>query len=322
MVRETDSELLTDPKDVDVGSLLYIDPGNISSRERHGALWHKMLSTVRGLSIPFEVQYETFFELGYWKDIIEALRVSGLRLSLHSPIHKRDICHPDALTREWSIEETKQTMVLAHRIGASVLVHHLTPQDHTSSRESQLELGVDAFRQITEFKHQHGYRFKTLVETLEYPKWPSNIQETLAILPTLQDIDSDVGLCVDVAHLWHNAVSLRPDANQFIDFPHKLSKFLTIADTVAPIERIHFGGAYIQTNREEIHQTHAVPQLEPPVNFQGIWMHVGPVATVLKEFVQEKQLKNETVDVILEIHQPLQTQLESVDIVRTIFNSL
>jgi len=334
MVREIENEpsVLT----VCVGTTLYADPPEYPDEERHNLAWRGLFSTIPAESgAPLEIQYEFRYETRFWKVLPQLLNGLQAKISLHAPIKARDIASSDETLRKYSIEETKKAMQLAHELSSTIFVLHLTPQDQGEERDEQLKRGFASFETLTRYKSEMGFVFPTALETLEYPKWPSNLEETIHVLERALRIDPDVEFCIDVAHLWHNLVSLRPDGNPGIDFPTYLQGYIEEVDRLVPVKRFHIGQAYVQEEGEEIlHETHAIPGLlrggdltantrlaldYAPTGFQGLWLNINSTLRVVHDFAQGK-INSQDIppDVILEIKDPrAEVQLRIKDIIQS-----
>jgi endonuclease IV len=309
----------TEPKtsQPDVGFTSYIYPFDIPDKECHDRKWEKLIGSTVATG-PVELQYEPYFDTDYWKSIRSIVSSIETGLSVHAPTQDRDIASEDDTKRAWSLQEYKSAMDLTDTIRGSFMILHLTPQDDMENREEQLERGLESFRELTEYKNKKGYGFKVLIETLEYPKWPSDIKETEDVLKIVKKIDPEVGFCVDVAHLWHNVTSLHPDI-QGNNFPEYLGAYLETVEKISSVERIHLGGAFVQEEENgHLHETHRFPGLPPdtelapdtplifngkPEGFQGKWMEINPVLKVISKFSRQKcERKGEKPDIIVEIH--------------------
>ena len=317
MMKELDKELEPVTYIPEVGFTSYVDPSSVGSQEEHDKKWSQLAGSTNTTG-PLEIQYELPFDKEYWQSMASITSTLGTSLSVHAPIHDRDTACEDVQKREWSVEENMRSMDLANSIGAKVFILHLTPQDDFENREAQIERGLESFRELIQYKKAMGFGFKVLLETLEYPKWPSDIEETQDILEKAKAIDPEVGFCVDVAHLWHNVTTLHPNV-QGNDFPAYLRNYLEAVEKISSVNRIHLGGAFVEETENGLsHETHRFPGLPPdieldedtvlffddkPEGFQGKWMEIDPVLRVISEFSREKyESEGEKPDIVVEIH--------------------
>ena len=329
MTKEVKQEHEPIPKPISIGCTLFREPLDCSNRGEHLLAWQQLIDPLKGnKDTPFEIQYEPYYETGYWQDIVGLLNTNLPNLSVHSPIRCRDIASENASDYKFAVTETCRAMDLAHALNSQVFVLHLTPHDNWEKRQEQLERGLESLAELTDYKNKNGYGFQTLLETLEWPKSPSNLTETVSVLQRAKYIDPHIGFCVDVAHLWHNLVWLSPEADRNVNFPEKLREYLNTTEKVAPIRRFHIGGSYIDLSRNGgVHQTHGVPgqynahnpgQLyydSPPPDFNGIWMPVNDVSAEIKKFINKKGGRSglKDTDIILEIHEvDMETQINGV----------
>lgn len=319
-----------------VGCTLFREPSDWQSQDEHYNAWHDLVSQMNTQDIPLEIQYESYYETGYWQNIIELLKTNISKPSVHAPIKGRDIASGVETIKNFSVNETRKAMDFADLLNSPVFVLHLTPQDDWGNRDKQLEIGLRSFNELTEYKTKKGYRFQTLLETLEFPKWPSSEGETIMVLREAKSIDPNVGFCVDIPHLWHNLVWLSPKADRNIDFPKKLREYLKTIQQLVPIKRFHFAGAYVEfSEKGEIHQTHGIPGYYhpeslnlyynlPPADFNGVWMPINESLLEIKHFLEKYDPTDKSnLDIILEIHETnMDKQNNSVKFITSEFKTV
>lgn len=306
----------------EVGCVLFVEPGEIRDQATHDSAWSELATMAERADLPMELQNEFEYGVGWYRSLPKILGKIHEEISVHGPIRNRDIASADTELRRWSLEENKRALDLAAALQSESFVLHMTPQDDFADRNGQRQRAMDAFTDLARYALEKRYDgLEIAIETLEFPKWPSDWQEARDALFEIGQIYPHVTHCLDVVHLWHNWVSLDPKTDEIRDFSVYLHQYLAGVSGSAPITRFHFGGAYIERrNEEERHETHAVPGLtpgeeftgnnnlyfgSPPPGFTGRWLEIDPVLRMITEFTQ-KQYKwhKDRVDIILEIHHP------------------
>lgn len=292
----TDKKEILDAKQHKVNFCLYCEPNNMLTQEEHDRRWAMAAQTTpSGQKV--ELQYEPVLETQYWRSLPQMLmgKVDGV----HAPTKGRDIAGLNDQLRTWSVRETEGAMDMANELKANYFVVHLTPQDDFCDRNSQLERGMRSLEDLAEYRRKKGYTTKILLETLEYPKWPADIDETISVVGDVKKFIPDLGFCLDVGHLWHNLNSLLPSRKPF-DFKKELDSYIKKTSRYVGIDVVHLVGAYVEKeNGNEIHATHAIPGLSPrngfsvdskmyykdaPPDFKGDWMNIDTVLSSIKKY--------------------------------------
>ena len=319
---------------VHVGYSLFVHPQLTSTKPEHDTQWISLLANVKrnapiGTPSHYEVQYEQPYQTGFWRELVDpvrSLRGNDVTIGLHSPsinptIH--DLGNEDRDIRNRAVAETVEALQFASASGCNDYVLHLTPFDDfggVTARVAQFDRAMNSLRMIADaVGGDPGVR--VLVENLEYPKWPSTTDETVAIMAMIRDekLFADSGVCLDFAHLWHNIVSLLPHVDDRTQFLRDATQFVRTVSDVSPIYRIHLAGAFINYEGDD-HQTHAVPGKNPldafdsaryfdgaPDGFHGLWMRVDDALRASAEITNPAQ----DLSFVIEAHSPELGELQA-----------
>jgi len=247
------------------------------------------------------------------------LRNYNSKIIVHGPTQKRDIASVDDQLLSRSLAENKKALDLTAALGAEAMILHITPQDDFDLRLAQLDRAISSFTKLSEYIKERNYPVSLMLENLEYPKWPADTKEAVDLLKHLREIHPNLTSCVDLAHLWHNHTALMPGINYSSqNFPDILIDYIVEVNSIAPIRRFHFAGAFVD-KKNDIHQTHGAPELNG--TFQSTeFLEIMPIIESLKimdEFIKMQTLNGEpTADIILEMHIAHQEQEQALNTIK------
>lgn len=293
-----------------VGLVAYIDPQEIVTQEKHDKAWRELLTKWRNLD-SLEIQYEHDYLKDWWLSLPAMLKDYNSKIIVHGPTQTTDLAATDDRLRVRSLAENKKALDLSATLGTEAMILHLTAKDDFISRIAQLERAIDSFIELSKYIKERKYPVSLMVENLEYPKWPADTKEAVDLLKYLKQIHPNLTSCVDLAHLWHNHAALMPGINYAAnDFPDILIDYIVEINSIAPIRRFHFAGAYFD-KENDIHQTHSAPVLTSRFK-NNEFMDVMPVIESIKimdEFIKMQiENKEPAADIILEMHIAKQEQ--------------
>lgn len=304
--------------ETNLGLAAYINPQEIFNQKAHDKAWQQLLTNWQNLDC-LEIQYENNYLKNWWLTLPAMLKNYKSKIIVHGPTQKRDIANVDDQLRSKSLEENKRALDLTAKLGAEAMILHITPQDDFNLRISQLGRAISSFTELSEYIDENNYPVSLMLENLEYPKWPADTKEAVDLLKYLKKIHPKLTSCVDLAHLWHNHAALMPGINYSAqDFPDVLIDYIVEIDSIAPIGRFHFAGAFVD-KKNDIHQTHGAPELNG--KFQNTEsFYIMPIVESLKimdEFIK-MQIKNRepNADIILEMHLAHQEQEQILETIK------
>lgn len=270
--------------------------------------WKKYLLQYNGYPIELQVEHLTDRRI---KLIAEAVKETSAQVvGIHQATIKQDpIKNPEKC---W--HKTKLGMDLAQQLGVEYFVFHLTIQDDNKDRDAQRKQAIIFFEQINDYHSFQKHTYSLALENLEYPKHPASNNEILDIMQELVEIHPNLGFIFDLAHYWHNRLSLLPDAKiTEEDFYEELKKILTdfITKSTYALMGFHIGQAYI--NGED-HQTHELPgnlkgtyrednDFSKPEEFSGEWLDVKRALFIIAEVCHQNQIPLASLLYILEVHE-------------------
>jgi len=301
-----------------LGLAAYINPQEIFNQEAHDQAWKKLLKNWQNLDC-LEIQYEHDYLKNWWLSLPTMLRNYNSKIIVHGPTQKRDIASVDDQLLSRSLAENKKALDLTAALGAEAMILHITPQDDFDLRLAQLDRAFSSFTKLSEYIKERNYPVSLMLENLEYPKWPADTKEAVDLLKHLREIHPNLTSCVDLAHLWHNHTALMPGINYSSqNFPDILIDYIVEVNSIAPIRRFHFAGAFVD-KKNDIHQTHGAPELNG--TFQSTeFLEIMPIIESLKimdEFIKMQTLNGEpTADIILEMHIAHQEQEQALNTIK------
>lgn len=291
-------------KKTNLGLAAYIEPQEISNQATHDRAWSQLLNSWQNLDC-LEIQYEHDYLKNWWISLPEMLKDYQSKIIVHGPTQQRDIATIDSQLRTRSLNENKKALDLATAIGAQAMILHITPQDDFLLRIPQLDRAIDSFAQLSQYIEDKNYPISLMLENLEYPKWPADTKEAVDLLKYLKQIHPNLTSCVDLAHLWHNHAALMPGINYATsDFPDILIDYIVEVNSIAPIRRFHFAGAYVD-RENDIHETHGAPELNGRFQKSEFFdfMPITQSLKIVDQFIKMQIKNNEAIaDVILEMH--------------------
>ncbi len=225
--------------------------------------WSELAGNLEGIGIELQP------ELYYLTDLPEGLIFHSRHpfIGVHQPCHGRDVLSPDIHKASASRHDTETAMAIANNIGAEYFVIHPVQIDNWVQRVEQRQVATQYVKEVIEHKKQKGYSFKLCVENLEYPKYPSTLEEMITLLSDINTSESpEITLLFDVAHHWHNVVHLFHQIPGFelVTDEHYydvlLNDLTVLTHRFGPeiIEGFHIAQAYIEG---QIHNTHGLPGL-------------------------------------------------------------
>ncbi len=291
-------------KKTNLGLAAYIEPQEINNQSTHDKAWRQLLNSWQNLD-SLEIQYEHDYLKNWWISLPAMLKNYQSPIIVHGPTQKRDIATLDDQLRTRSLAENKKALDLSAALGAQAMILHITPQDDFQLRIPQLDRAIASFSELSQYIEENHYPVSLMLENLEYPKWPADTKEAVDLLKYLKVIHPNLTACVDLAHLWHNHAALMPGANYIEqDFPEVLIDYIVEVNSIAPIRRFHFAGAYVD-KENDIHETHGTPELNGRFkNSQFIdFMPITQSLKIMDEFIKTQIKNNEpAADIILEMH--------------------
>lgn len=287
---------------------------DLDTRDPSVDAWIDRLNAVTGMKV---VELQPELGVGFVADErIRRLLADKVVVGVHQPCHGLDWLADGTELAERSFDKTVEAMALAETVwqikggeGRVYLVVHLVQQDNWSelqgavdieeARRQRVNRAIDKMHRLCEVYLYRGYGFKLAVEfELEYPKSPAGRGETVWVANELLRRGVDVGFVFDVAHWFHNRVSLlpareRPDGG----WPEIMAKELMEFEEYFPdrVVAVHLAQAYVTA--EGRHETHGMPGLWPdgnldlflqqdqmviPDGFRGDWLDMGRVLEELR----------------------------------------
>lgn len=129
------------------------------------------------------------------KDIGEANKTAGLRLSIHAPYYI-NLCSEDAQKRTDSVKRILETCERAHHIGATKVIFHpgyygkLTKEETFQTMKSSVEDMMKTIR-------ANGWKAELAPETTGRLTQFGSLEETLEMSK-----QTGCSLCVDIAHIY------------------------------------------------------------------------------------------------------------------------
>lgn len=297
-----------------LGLASYISPQTVCSQKEHDQQWQALLDDWHYLEC-LEIQYEHDYRNNWWQSLPAMLQHYAGKIIVHGPTKKRDLASIDQQLRSQSVLENKLALDFATQIGAESMILHITPQDDFNSRLKQLDRAMLSATELAQYIKDNKLPVALMLENLEYPKWPADSKEAVDLLKDLKSIHPNLCSCLDLPHLWHNYAALIPGfkyADE--DFIENLINYIVEVDSIAPIQRFHFAGAYVDRVKN-IHETHGVPNLN---NHHSSAEHIVkmPVAQCLN--IMDEFINNQVdggirpADIILEMHVGCQEQEQAL----------
>lgn len=246
------------------------------------------------------------------------VRRPGNTIYVHQPCKDMNIIDTLPYKAKQSIETTKQGMILASEMcGKSYVIHFIQLDDwHNTQRELQIERAWEVFRELSAFYMEKNFSFPLCIENLEYPKYPSTVQETLECYEKCLSICSKTKLVIDLSHFWRSRYLIReneqrckgkiPDfEQQKLPFHEYLSYFFeTIPQEY--IEYYHVAGCKDSS-------THGIPGLADHEDPFKTWIVLNGsndyyeqrnemnIRSVIDHFIEHVLKKDRILKIILEI---------------------
>lgn len=302
-----------------LGLAAYINPQQVGTQKEHDQKWQQLFSDWQNLDC-LEIQYEYDYLKNWWTSLPKMLEGFQSKIIVHGPTQKRDVACADSKLRLRSLSENKKALDFATAIGAEAMILHLTPQDDFDLRLKQLDRAIISFTELASYIKESGSPISLMLENLEYPKWPADTKETVDLVKYLKSIHPNLTACVDIAHLWHNQAALIPGISYAEDdFMNTLINYIVEVNSITPIRRFHFAGAYVD-REHDIHETHGAPNLNAkitPSEFVDIMPSEHSLA-VMNEFIKIQNINGEpAADIILEMHLPHQEQQQEIELLQS-----
>lgn len=237
------------------------------------------------LGIPVEIQIES----GNYDIFLN--QDNNPLVGVHVPIVGVDVTRGDI---NLQLEEKVYPSLDFAQINADYAVLHLTQhdnwddlgEDRVSGRQRMHQKAMSVYKEIVEYYLSHGHNYDLCVEVpLEYPKHPAGKQETINTLREILSIYGDTKIVFDIAHDWHNAMSLLKGGPITDNYPDILATLLSEIEETIPggIRAFHLGGAYVNSVTGR-HETHGIPTLSRPDDFTGEWLNIEMALEVIKNF--------------------------------------
>lgn len=297
-----------------LGLASYISPQAVCSQKEHDQQWQALLDNWHYLEC-LEIQYEHDYRNNWWQSLPAMLQHYDGKIVVHGPTQKRDLASIDQQCRSQSVVENKLALNFAAKIGAENMILHITPQDDFNSRLKQLDRAMLSTAELAQHIKDNKLPVALMLENLEYPKWPADAKEAVDLAKELKSIHPNLTSCFDLAHLWHNYAALIPGLKYSDeDFIENLINYIVEVDSIAPIQRFHVAGAYVD-RAHNIHETHGVPNLN---NHDSLVKHIVkmPIAqclNIMDEFINDQIARGiKPADIILEMHAEHQEQEQAL----------
>lgn len=170
-----------------------------------------------------ELQLDDFtWDIKDAKDELEKMSF----ISVHAASKDLDLSSEDKEMRGKSLQRTLESMDFAYDTGADALVLHpvnnmyLSPTERLESKERF----KDIFRgPLTKHYDERGHKYSLCLENIEYPKYPSTLEETLELYHSLSDGRKNIKMTIDIPHVWNSQRILRENPERYrrltIGFP-------------------------------------------------------------------------------------------------------
>ncbi|NLG06793.1 MAG: sugar phosphate isomerase/epimerase [Candidatus Pacebacteria bacterium] len=293
-----------------LGLASYINPRTVCSQKEHDQQWQALLDNWHYLEC-LEIQYEHDYRNNWWQSLPAMLQHYAGKIIVHGPTQKRDLASIDQQLNLQSLTENKLALDFATQIGAESMILHITPRNDFNSRLKQLDRAMLSATELAQYIKDNNLPVALMLENLEYPKWPADAKEAVDLLKDLKNIHPNLCSCLDLPHLWHNHAALIPGLKYSDDdFIENLINYIVEVDSIAPIQRFHFAGAYVD-RANNIHETHGVPDLNNHHSSakQIVKMPVTQCLNIMDEFINDQIDRGiKAADIILEMHVGCQEQ--------------
>ena len=297
-----------------LGLASYINPRTVSSQEEHDQQWQALLDNWQHLEC-LEIQYEHDYRNNWWQSLPEMLQHYAGKIIVHGPTQNRDLASIDQQCRSQSVLENKLALDFAAKIGAENMILHITPQDDFNSRLKQLDRAMFSATELAQHIKDNNLPVALMLENLEYPKWPADTKEAVDLAKDLKTIHPNLTSCFDLAHLWHNYAALIPGLKYSDeDFLANLINYIVEVDSIAPIQRFHVAGAYVD-RANNIHETHGLPNLN---NHHSSAKHITEMPMskcldIMDKFINDQIDRGvRPADIVLEMHVGRQEQEQAL----------
>ncbi|MFO7890025.1 MAG: sugar phosphate isomerase/epimerase [bacterium] len=117
--------------------------------------------------------------------------------AIHMPMNGVDISHPEEYDRVKSIREVEKAVLVAHRLGAGLVVVHPGGMcNNFSDRGKRLSHSINSLREIVEFSQQ--WNVKLAIENTPPGRLGDQWEEIHKIITEI--ISEYIGICFDTGH--------------------------------------------------------------------------------------------------------------------------
>ncbi|MFP4111911.1 MAG: sugar phosphate isomerase/epimerase family protein [Candidatus Woesearchaeota archaeon] len=141
-------------------------------------------------------------------------------ISVHVASKDQDLSADESHIKHSTILNTIKSMDFAHEAGADSLVIHpinnmyLDPGQRLQRKRNFLKVFKD---NLIPHYQDNGHEYIICLENIEYPKYPATLEESL-MLHREASTYHQVGMAIDVPHVWNTRRILREDPARYIDW--------------------------------------------------------------------------------------------------------
>lgn len=211
---------------------------------------------------------------------------------VHQPGKDMNVLHSLAYKKRQSIETAKAAMYFAEQGGAKkFIIHPVQADDWLTDRTWQKNQAFEVFKEFVQEHRNNKYSFTLCIENLEFPKYPSTVQELLDCYCWYKEVYPNIQIVVDIPHLWRSRYLIRQNEskcrNEVPDYDKQhlaFKDYLTYSFTTIPPEII----AYYHLAGCHEFNTHGIPGLPDDKNPFKDWIELNEV----DEYYEENDLIN------------------------------
>ena len=174
-------------------------------------------------------------------------------ISVHAPSMDLDLSSEDEALSKESLSKTIKGMEIANFVGASTYVIHpvnnmfLDPVQRIRNKDKFKEIMTNS---ILPHHIDNNHKYKICLENIEYPKYPSTLEESIELVKFFKDKSDCVKMVMDIPHIWNSIKILNENPEKYTqltngypiktDFIKYLKRF--IEDNSEDIGLFHIAG--------------------------------------------------------------------------------
>ena len=152
-----------------------------------------------------------------FKNYIDDLRNLEF-ISVHAPSMNLDLSSDNEELSKKTISKTIIGMNVADFIGASTYVIHpvnnmfLDPVQRIRNKDKFKDIMTNS---ILPYYTANNHKYKICLENIEYPKYPSTLEESIELVRSFKEQSNNVKMVMDIPHIWNSIRILNENPERY-----------------------------------------------------------------------------------------------------------